>query len=52
MALDALPELVLRLGGVEVRTSDPLTCSVAWRLMATAVPDATLAALADPRRVA
>lgn len=46
------PELVLRLGEVEIRTTDPLACRVAWRLMATAVPDSTLAALADPRSLA
>lgn len=42
------PELIVRLGAVEVRTRDPLAVSTAWRLIATAVRPDEYAALGDP----
>jgi len=34
---------ILQMDGVELRTSDAVTCRTLWRLMSAAVPAATMA---------
>lgn len=42
------PELILRLGSIEVRTHDPLAISTCWRLLGSAISPEEHHALIEP----